>query len=271
MKVRITVANQKGGVGKSTSCAVLGRCFADMGQKVLIIDSDPQGSVAAIMGVNDEGKADGKSGLFNFLINQHALERCVTRVTDNLHLLASDKTTSRAQEQMATQIARERSFENAFEPVDGDYDVVLIDVAPSISLFQTCAMLYTRNIIVPVGMDSLSLQGAASSINSAISLTRLFRLDDSPVQTAGILPVMVNRRLQMTESVIDAIQGLATAHNIPVLPHVRIDQSVTKAGRANRMLQDFDPKSKALEDYNQVAKTILTARERPHVETTTAA
>ena len=137
------------------------------------------------------------------------------------------------------QVAREFVFTNLFSQVERDYDAVLIDVAPSINLLQTCAMTYARSLLIPVSMDPLSLQGGGH-IETARTLSSLIRMSIWPV---AILPVMVDRRLQITEVVSASLRELSVRTNIPLLPPIRTDTTVTKCSRAKQFLADFDPPS----------------------------
>ena len=246
--IRLTVSNQRGGVAKTTTAITLARCWADEGLKVLLIDTDPQASVHSLIG------AKPKVFLFDFLVNGYAFKECLTPVHPNIDLLASSRDTNRAEDIISTQMAREHCFVHSFGPNETGYDIVLIDVAPSIGLFQACAMMYTRDVVVPVGMETLSIQGALASINAADSLNHFFHKDKKVIQTIGTLPVMVDRRMQMTSTILEALDGIAQRHQVPVLPLVRTDSSVVKAGRHRQFVQDFDPKSKALEDYKALAQ-----------------
>jgi chromosome partitioning protein len=144
------------------------------------------------------------------------------------------------------QVAREFVFNNLFTQVETGYDAVLIDVAPSINLMQTCAMVYGKSLLIPVSMDPLSLQGAAASIETARMLNSLIRIEIQPV---ALLPVMVDRRLQITEVVTASLKDLSVRTRIPLLHGIRTDTTVTKCNRAKTFLADFEPRSKALEDY----------------------
>ena len=249
--IRFVVSNQRGGVAKTTTAVTLARCFAERNLKVLLIDTDPQASVASIIG------AKPQQSLYDFLIMHMVFEECLTPVHENIDLLASTRETNRAEEIIGTQMAREHAFVQAFGKVDERYDVVIIDVAPSIGLFQACAMMYTKHVLVPVNMDMLSFQGASASVHSASSLNDLFFNGRPVIRTVGTLPVMVNKRMQMTDAILNSLESLHERYGVPVLPTIRTDTSVTKAGRHRMFLQDFDPKSKALEDYNVLATTLL--------------
>lgn len=248
--IRLTVSNQRGGVAKTTTALTLARCWADDGMKVLLIDTDPQASVHTLIGVKP------KQFLVDFLINGLAFKECLTSVHDNVDLLASSRDTNRAEDLISTQMAREHAFIHAFEPNEHAYDAVLIDVAPSIGLFQACAMMYTKDVLVPVGMEMLSIQGALASINAADSLNHFFFKDRKIVRTIGTLPVMVDRRMQMTSAILEALEGVSERHHVPILQLIRTDSSVVKAGRQRQFLQDYDPKSRALEDYKALAQQL---------------
>jgi len=259
--IRLTISNQRGGVAKTTTAITLARCFADSGLRVLLIDTDPQASVHTLIG------AKPTQFLVDFLVNGYAFPECLTKVHDRIDLLASSRDTNRAEDLISTQMAREHSFIHAFEQHEQAYDAVLIDVAPSIGLFQACAMMYTKDVLVPVGMEMLSIQGALASINAADSLNHFFYKDKKVVRTVGTLPVMVDRRMQMTTSVLEALDGITQRHGVPVFPLIRTDSSVVKAGRQRQFLQDYDPKSRALEDYKALAEQLREMlTEKPHAD-----
>lgn len=248
--IRLTVSNQRGGVAKTTTALTLARCWADEGLKVLLIDTDPQGSVSALI------NAKPATSLFDFLVNGFAFKECLTPVHPNIDLLASNRDTNRAEDIISTQMAREHVFLHSFGQNETGYDAVIIDVAPSIGLFQACAMMYTQYVVVPVGMEMLSIQGALASINAADSLNHFFFKDKKTIRTVGTLPVMVDRRMQMTATILEALDGIATRHQVPMLPLIRTDSSVVKAGRQRQFLQDYDSKSRALEDYKVLAQDL---------------
>jgi chromosome partitioning protein len=148
----------------------------------------------------------------------------------------------------------EFAFMRLFGKVEHWYDVVLIDVAPSISLVQTCAMLYARNLLIPVATDMLSLQGAVACLQTAHMLTELFQIE---VKAAAILPVMIDRRYSLTGFVLDALEEMSEKWSVPLLPPIRTDGTVPRAERAKMFLADYDPRCKALEDYTAAASRLM--------------
>jgi len=250
--IRLVISNQRGGVAKTTTAVCLARCFAERGLKTLLVDTDSQGSVATILGLRPE------YALHDFLIKQVALKQCVVPAHPNIDVLCSDRKTQAAEDIITGQMLRELHFEQVFgeSGADRGYDAVVVDVAPSLTLFQTCAMLYTKNVLIPVAMETLSVQGASASISSANELNRLFRRDPG-ITSVGILPVMVNNRLQMTQTVMNALLDMSGELKVPLLPLIRTDTAVVKAARSRMFLADYDPKSKAKEDYDAAASNLL--------------
>ncbi|MBM3813749.1 MAG: ParA family protein [Acidimicrobiia bacterium] len=250
--IRLVISNQRGGVAKTTTAVCLARCFAHRGLKTLLIDTDSQGSVATILGLRPE------FALHDFLIRQVLLKECVVSAHPNIDVLCSDRKTQVAEDIISGQMLRELHFEQVIAQTGADrpYQAVIIDVAPSLTLFQTCAMLYAKNVLIPVAMETLSVQGASASISSANELNRLFGRQPGIV-SVGILPVMVNNRLQMTQTVMNALEEMSAELHVPLLPLIRTDTAVVKAARSRMFLADYDPKSKALEDYEAAAEKLL--------------
>jgi len=136
---------------------------------------------------------------------------------------------------------------------------VLVDVAPSISNLLTCAMIYTRQILIPVAMDLLSIQGAAAAITTADAINRSFprMLTENPVRVVAVLPVMVDHRLQLTQATFRQLHSMFDSSPIHILPEIRSDINVKKAERARKCLVDYEPKCRAITDYAAAAAQLL--------------
>jgi chromosome partitioning protein len=245
--IRLVLSNQRGGVAKTTTTHTLARYFAGQGLRVLLIDTDPQGSLGAVLGLKP------RHYLHHFVVHNCPFADCIVEASPGIHVLCSNRETAMTEQILHGMVGREMVLENLFSQVDRDYDVVLIDVAPSISLLQNCALVYAKQMLIPVAMDPLSLQGVGANVETCRLLNAAFHLDILPV---AILPVMVDRRLQMTTIVMESLVEIAERLRIPVLHGIRVDATITKASRARQFLVDYDPESRAVEDYQVAAREL---------------
>lgn len=246
--IRILVSNQRGGVGKTTTVINLARYLADSGRRVLLIDTDPQGSIETVFGLR------ATQHLAHFVAHRYALSECVVKAHERIDVLCSNRETLQAEAALMGAQAREIVLQHLLSPFESNYEAVLIDSAPSISILQTCAMFYARNVLIPVDMDSLSVTGAGATITAVNQLNEFLK---GNVKVIGFLPTQVDRRLQMTQAVLQSLAVFQDRYQIPVLPEIRIDSSVPKALRSRKMLVDFDSSCRAMQDYRLAFEQIV--------------
>lgn len=240
MIIRLVVANQRGGVGKTTAAVNYSWYLANKGLRTLLIDTDSQGSVGVYLNLRP------KHYFNHFLVNKFNLDECIIKAGENFDVLCSNKDTVQAESALAGAVVRELALKMLLEPYEVRYDAVIIDVSPSINLLQTCAMVYARNVLIPVNMDLLSLNGANAAFDMIRLLNELIKTEINPV---GLMPCQVDQRLSVTNLVQKGLEQMSTLLKIPILPAIRTDQNVNKAFRARKAILEFDPKSKASEDY----------------------
>ena len=242
--LRLVITNQRGGVSKTTTTQTLSRIYAGRGLRVLAIDGDPQGSLGLVLGLRPT------KFLHDFLVHNCPLSECVVNAAPNLDVLCGNRDTTKVEAALLAANSRGAAFRQHFERADSAYDMVLIDVAPSISLLQTCFLMYAGNQLIPVAMDMLSLQGAAACVQTASMLGELFGRE---VRTVALLPAIVDRRYALTGFVLSALEEMSARYGMPLLDAIRTDGNVPKAERARQFLMDFSPDSRASEDYRAAA------------------
>lgn len=245
---KISIANQKGGVAKTTTVLNLGASLAQMGKRVLIIDTDAQGSIATLLNVKP------KDTLYNFLIEGVKFEECVVNVRPNIDCILSDKKTEIAEMHLVPIMGRERTLTERMEGID-DYDVCFIDCAPSLSLLQTNAVIYSRYLVLPISMDSLAIAGASHVQETFVLLKKYFEVIPTIL---GILPTFVDARLTLTDQILSTIQEIWGNSTTLILPPIRVDTNVAKANRYHKTIFEYAPQSRAAEDYRRVAEILLT-------------
>jgi chromosome partitioning protein len=226
--------------------------------RVLVVDADPQGSLAVILGL------EPPAFLYDLLIEKLAIRECVVSARPGLDIICGNRFTTDAETKTMGMPGSEFLFRHLLLDYERSYDAVLIDVAPSISLFQTCAMVYAQNVLVPVDMDILSVQGATSTIHACETLNRMLE-HGLNIRPLGMLPVKLNRRLAVTDIVLDTLSSISERREVPIYGPIRTDQSVVRSAVERRFLADYDPKSKALEDYEQLAETLIARFTKPEV------
>jgi len=246
--IRLTIGNQRGGVGKTTTAITLARLWAERGLRTLLVDADPQGSIGSVLRIRPE------LYLNDFLWNKRRLVDCVVQPVPNLDVLCSNRDTLEADQRATGTIGRERIFENIFEPIEDHYDAVLIDVGPSLSLMQICALVYTTDYLVPISMDALSVTGATAFFNTSYQLEVQLK---KKCRCVGLLPTIVDHRYQNTEMVTKMIELISQNYSVEVLPSIRTDATVAKSIRLRQFIADVDARAKCLDDYREVSNRLL--------------
>jgi chromosome partitioning protein len=246
--VRLVISNQRGGVSKTTTTVTLARIYADQGLRVLAIDTDPQGSLGLVLGLKPQ------KYLHDFVVHNCAFGECIVPAAPRVDVLCSSRDTTKIEAVLRGMTGRELAFSTLLGLAETSYDLVLIDVAPSINLIQACSLCYAQRLLIPVAMDMLSLQGAVASLETGYQLSTMFRKDIRPL---ALLPVKVDRRFSLTVYVLQALEEISQQYHVPLLHPIRTDGTVPRAERAREFLVDYDAKCKALEDYTTAASQLM--------------
>lgn len=197
----IAVANQKGGVGKTTTCANLGIGLAQAGKKVLLVDADPQGNTTSGVGVD---RRDCGATIYEVLISgAKAKEALVRTEFKNLTLLPSNMDLAAAELEMAALENREAVLKNALAPIRGDYDFLLIDCPPSLGLITTNALTAADTILIPIQCEYYALEGLSQLMNT---VRRVKRQYNELLDIEGVLLTMYDGRLNLTQQVVEEVK-----------------------------------------------------------------
>ena len=249
MMRKIAIQNLKGGTGKTTTTVSLSHGLALRGYRVLVIDCDVQGNVAASFGLKRPSAT-----LYHLLMEDRLLSECVVHARENIDVLPSDNTLAVAEMQLAGQPRREETLGLRLRKLSG-YDVVLIDCGPSLSLMHQNALLFAEELVIPVSMDYLSMLGAQQIVESIAFLRRFF--DRSP-KLVGIIPTFFDQRTNISSEVLAALNE-AYRDICPTLPAVRIDTRLQQAVAKHKTIYEYAPSSRAAQDYDHILDVLFGA------------
>ena len=197
----LAVANQKGGVGKTTTTVNLAASLASKGRRVLVVDLDPQGNATTGSGIN---KATIENGVYQVVLGETDIPNAVVRSKEGGYdVLGANRTLAGAEVELVQEIAREIRLKNALQLVADDYDYVLIDPAPSLTLLTLNGLVAANGVIVPMLCEYYALEG----ISDLVATVRKIRQAINPdLDVTGIVRTMYDSRSRLVVEVSEQLK-----------------------------------------------------------------
>ena len=240
---RIAIVGFKGGIGKTTTCVSLGAALAHRGHKVLLIDTDTQANVAVSLGITGY-----KRSLADVLVRKASARECLIPARDNLDLLPSNLALFKAQQRMVLEMAREEIFQEIFADLN-EYDYLMMDCAPSLSLLTINAIFYVDEVFIPVSMESLAVAGATQFKGY---LQNIVRVMGRGATIRLLVPTMYDPRRRISKQVVALLQELGSIVTEPIW----IDTLLSEAPGAGQTIFEYAPRSRGAKDYARLAETV---------------
>ncbi len=251
----IAIANQKGGVGKTTTAFNLGSCLATDGKKVLLVDADPQANATSGMGISQD---EVKTSVYECLVDgMEAASAVMPTCVDGLDIICSKIDLVGAEVELMNRKERERALSRMLEPLREAYDYILIDCSPSLGIITVNALTAADSVIIPVQAEYFALEGISQLLNTI----RIIKSRLSPaLEIEGFLLTMYDARLRLANQIFEELKG----HFGDMVFSTVIPRNIKLSESPSHGLPVilYDPESRGSIAYGQLARELVARNRR---------